>query len=116
MNRTAAGREGEERAVDFLIEKKYRILRRNYRAGRGEVDIVAEEQGMLVFVEVKLRRSSSFGDPEDAVTPLKQRAIRSAARSYLSLEGCEGRACRFDVIAIDASGAEPVIRHLEDAF
>ena len=73
------GREGERIAVDYLTEKGYRILRRNYRFGRGEIDIIAQDGTELVFVEVKTRRTSAFGEPEEAVTPKKQSQIRTVA-------------------------------------
>ena len=116
MNRSAAGAAGESTAVDFLKKKKYRILRRNYRFGRGEIDIVAEDGKVIVFVEVKVRSSGSFGAPEDAISGMKQRALRSAAQGYIYQYQCEDRECRFDIVAIDTSGAALVIRHMEDAF
>ena len=72
--------------------------------------------GEIVFVEVKTRRTDSFGPPEDAVTESKRKNIAKAASAYLYEAKMEGAACRFDVVAINISGAEPVIRHIKHAF
>jgi putative endonuclease len=111
------GSRGEDQAVDFLLEKGYRVLQRNYRYGNGEIDIVAVDGITLVFVEVKLRSTDAFGDPEEAVTPRKQRQIRMAAEGYLTEHAIEDCECRCDVIAIRAPrGGHASIRHIENAF
>jgi len=107
---------GEQLAVGYLEKKNYRILRRNYRFEHGEIDIVADDHGVLVFVEVKARGTREFGEPEDAVTESKRKKIRQTADGYLFENGIEDRDCRFDVIGIEFEGQLPVIRHLEDAF
>ncbi len=114
--RRARGTLGEEKAVDYLEEKGYRILERNFRFDRGEIDIVAEENGVLVFIEVKTRHSQSFGNPEDAVTIAKRDQIRKVAEGYLFKNNIDGRDCRFDVVAIERSGSDIHIRHIENAF
>lgn len=116
MNKRREGNRGEDLAVDFLRKKGYRILHRNFRFKRGEMDIIAEDDTMLVFVEVKARRSLLFGDPIDAVTASKCRQLRRVAEGYLFVHKIDDRSCRFDVIAIDYEGGTPHIRHLEDAF
>lgn len=116
MNKRKQGAEGENLAVAFLEKKGYRVLDRNYRFERGEIDIVAEDNGVLVFIEVKARSSKTFGEPEDAVTESKQRRIKNAAEGYLFEHNIDDKECRFDVIAIEYEGKDTIIRHLEDAF
>ena len=95
-----SGDAGEGRAVAWLGEKGYRILERNYRIPSAEIDIIAERNGTVVFVEVKYRRSSAFGDPFEAVNPKKQAKIVRAAQHYVAKHGLEGRDLRFDVVSI----------------
>jgi len=116
------GRLGEDVAVDLLEAKGYRILDRNYRFSREEVDIVAfqptpkNDGGMLVFVEVKARRGTGFGRPEDAVDKAKQLAIRRVAEAYLHERRLMPAPVRFDVIAVLLGDGEPEIEHFENAF
>lgn len=114
---------GEDLAARFLEAKGYRILERNYRFNREEVDLVCFEPyadytqgGELVFVEVKARRGLGFGRPEEAVTPAKQQAIKRVAEAYLHETKLEGALVRFDVVAIVLGHGEPAIEHFENAF
>lgn len=116
MNKREIGSSGEEIAVHFLEGRGFRILQKNFRFGRGEIDLVAEEGETLVFVEVKFRRSLSHGLPEDSITPAKQRQIRRVAEGFLLVNRIDGRPCRLDVIAIEQRGAEVVVRHIPNAF
>jgi putative endonuclease len=116
FSKTKKGTIGENFAVDFLQKKGYRILQRNYRFEHGEIDIIAEDGNVLVFVEVKARRSKEFGEPEDAVTPRKREKIRSTANGYLFENNIEDKECRFDVIAVDYQDDRTEIRHIKDAF
>jgi len=116
MNKRERGRLGEDQAVDYLQKKGYRILKRNFRFERGEIDIVAEDGDTLVFVEVKARRTKSFGEPEDAVTVFKRKQLRKIAEGYLFRNNIDGKACRFDVIAIQYVGKDAIVRHLVNAF
>lgn len=116
VSKTQKGTIGEDLAVDYLEKKGYRILQRNYRFEHGEIDIIAEDGNVLVFVEVKARRSIEFGEPEDAVTPRKREKIRSTANGYLFENNIDDKECRFDVIAIDYQGDKTEIRQLKDAF
>ena len=93
-------RIGEDHAARYLRARGYRILERNFRARSGEVDIIAEQKGALVFVEVKARSSGEFGEPRDAVTVWKQRRIMNAARSYAARLGGGERTVRFDVVEV----------------
>ena len=111
-SKRATGARYEETAVDFLRQMGYEILERNYRDRLGEIDIVAEEGGYLVFVEVKYRRDMRSGDPAEAVTPRKQQHIRRTAQYYLYSHRCGDVPCRFDVVSI--LGEE--IHWIRDAF
>lgn len=116
MNRRARGTSGENLAVEFLEKKGYRILERNYYFARGEIDIIADDRGTLVFIEVKARRSSAYGEPEEAISMRKRRQLRKVAQGYLYTRKIEDRECRFDVVAIKYLEQGPEIRHLENAF
>ncbi|MEP0547979.1 MAG: YraN family protein [Rhodothermales bacterium] len=117
------GDHGENLAADYLEAKGYRILERNYRFNREEVDLVCfqpyddyTQGGELVFVEVKARRGLGYGRPEAAVTRDKQEAIMRVAEAYLHETRLEGALARFDVIAVLLGGREPEIEHFENAF
>ncbi len=109
------GREGERLAAEYLEKKGYRIRERNLRVGHQEIDLVAEREGWIVFVEVKARSSTSFGQPEDFVDEAKGARIVEAADVYLTDIGWEGNV-RFDIVAITFRPGEPEILHIEDAF
>lgn len=111
------GRAGEDEAARFLESQGYRVVERNWRTARGEIDIIARRGSTAVFVEVKTRRTSTFGAPEESVTPAKARRIRALAAEYLS-GVAEPLEVRFDVLSIDASVQEGPGRmlHIEDAF
>jgi len=117
-NRRELGRLGEEAAVRALRAGGYVIVARNIRLRRGELDVVAEEAGTVVFIEVKARRSDAYGTPAEAVTVRKQRALRHLAAIYLARRGWTGRACRFDVIEVwlDSEGRPVREEILRDAF
>ncbi len=110
------GQQGEEAAVHYLRSRGYKILERNFRCRAGEVDIIAEEKGDLVFVEVKARSSNRYGNPAEAVTPRKQRQISKAALCYLG-DRNPGRAARFDVVTVQFSGDRvAAVEIIRDAF
>ena len=113
----ALGQKGEEIALARLKKNKYRIVERNYRLFRGEIDIIAYDGDTLVFCEVKTRASGEFGRPEESVTPAKQRQIRKIAQGYIMEKGLGDPDCRFDVISIIlGDGKECDFRHFPDAF
>jgi putative endonuclease len=112
--RKAFGYSGEGLAAGYLFARGYRLLARNWRAGRGELDLVCEHRGVIVFVEVKARRTPAFGTPHEAVDRAKQGRVMAIARAYMARH--PGRRCRFDVVAIDLGGPKPRITHLPDAF
>lgn len=110
------GDTGEELAEDFLRRLGYAILARNRRIGMLELDIIAEKDGKIIFVEVKTRKSSRQGHPEEFVGTVKQARMVRAATAWLMEKGHEGE-IRFDIIAITmAVGKAPEILHIPDAF
>lgn len=101
MNNRRKGSIREHLAAAYLAEQGLEILEYNYRTARGEIDLVARERDTLVFVEVKYRKDSRMGFPQEAVTRSKQQTIRQTAAVYLAerTEGA-GYPCRFDVVAV----------------
>ena len=104
--RKLLGRSGEDRAADYLADRGYTILERNYEAPYGEIDLIALDQGTLVFVEVKTRTTSAYGAPELAVNPRKQEHMVKAALGYLKFKKLHQMPCRFDVVAISGEQVE----------
>lgn len=113
---TAKGNAGESAAVAFLERNGFKILERNYRFDRGEIDIVAEDHGIIVFVEVKSRRPGSLETPEEAITLQKESFLKRTAEGYLFEHRQEEHPSRFDLIAIDWGEGRPSIRHLKRIF
>lgn len=110
------GKQGEQIAKEFLIEKGYVILENNWRYRKGELDLIARDGQTLVFVEVKTRNDDFFATPEAAVTPKKERMICATALAYMRKIDYDW-AIRFDIIAIIIKGEKRCeIQHLEDAF
>ena len=109
---------GESLAVEHLKARGCEILARNYRALRGEIDIIVQDGEYTVFVEVKTRRSLKFGLPQAAVTLQKQRQISKVAVAYLQTQNLLDAPCRFDVIAIHLSPQLELLRleQFESAF
>jgi len=116
-HRRALGAAGESAAVRHLERSGYRIVEANVRCRFGEIDLVAIDAGVIVFVEVKGNRGGRFGAPEEMVTPFKQRRLTRLAAWYLQRRCWLGRPARFDVVAVDwdAAGAA-LVRHFRDAF
>lgn len=115
--RLALGAYGEDVAADYLREQGYTLLERNFRCPLGEIDIIAKKHHDLIFVEVKTRRSSLFGLPQDAVGVHKQRQLIRSAQWYLNKPGVSRHHPRFDVIAILARpGQVPEVNHIQNAF
>ncbi|WPD22241.1 MAG: YraN family protein [Candidatus Electrothrix aestuarii] len=111
--RKTTGRAGEDAAVRYLEKMGYTILERNYRLRIGEVDIIARDKEYLVFIEVKTRRSKTFGSPFDAVDNRKQQQIIQVASAYV--RGKEVPV-RFDVVAVHLSGQDIRVEVLKNAF
>ncbi|MBI4200543.1 MAG: ribonuclease HII [Chloroflexi bacterium] len=116
-SRRAAGRAAEQAAADFLQARGYRLLDRNFRCPWGELDLVAEEGGTVVFVEVRARRSDALGSPLESVTLGKQRRLVLAAQEYLQQHGLESRPWRIDVLGarLGLGGQVEALEHLEHA-
>ena len=117
-SRLDIAKTGESLAVAHLKARGYDILERNYRAVRGEIDLIAQDDDFIVFVEVKTRRSLKFGLPQTAVTTQKQRQISKVALAYLQTKNLFDAPCRFDVIAIHLSPQLTLLKleQIESAF
>ena len=109
------GIKGEELAIAFLKKKQYKILEINWRYSRAEIDIIAKDGDVLVFIEVKTRSTNLWGDPSLAVTPKKEKLLTAAASVYMENIGHEWE-IRFDIISIIINGQQKEIKHFEDAF
>lgn len=111
------GKEGEEEAVQFLLRKGYSILHRNWRSGKKELDIVATDplQQTLIVVEVKTRRNTLYGLPEEAINGIKIRRIISSTDAYLRKFRLD-LPVRFDLITVVGETTPFQIEHIEDAF
>lgn len=109
------GKKGEELAANCLIEKGYEIVERNYRWKRYEIDLIVKKEPFLVFVEVKTKTNTSFGLPEDDVTPKKANQVMQAAEEYIYAKGWK-KEIRFDIVAVIIRGKSIEIEHIIDAF
>jgi putative endonuclease len=106
FERLKFGRDGESAALIFLKKKGYRVLEKNFRTKVGEIDIIAEQDGTIVFIEVKARASHEFGHPFNALTPAKQRKIIQTAQSFLAQNRLSDRNTRFDVVALTSEAGD----------
>lgn len=117
MGTTTLGRQGESLALQYLTEKGYRFVARNFRRTHGEIDLIMEDGNILVFIEVKSRTNRRYGEPREAVTPFKQKHIRYTAQSFLYSHRIHGRSIRFDVVEVmirpDGSA---LFHHIRQAF
>lgn len=113
---TKKGQQGEDLACRFLAGRGFKILARNCRNRFGEIDIVAEESGDLVFVEVRSLTSVSRHLPEETISTKKQQRLSRAALAYIQEKGLDHRPARFDVVSVETAGSIPTVRHLPDAF
>ena len=114
--RRQLGDHGEDLAAAALQRQGYKILERNFVTPLGEIDLIARQGQVLVVVEVKTRRGSSFGAPQDAVHPRKQGRLRRLADYYLKAKRLTGSLVRFDVVAVTLAGDEPQVEIIQDAF
>ena len=115
--RLPLGERGEMVGWDYLRRRGYKILEKNYRTPIGEIDVIAQKDGRIVFLEIKTRSNSSFGRPEESVDTFKQRKLIRIAQWYLKKRKMEEAAVSFDVLAVDWKGnAEPQMRLIENAF
>jgi putative endonuclease len=109
------GKIGEELAVNYLINKGYQILERNWHSGHKEIDIIALDGDTLVAVEVKTRKSNTFGEPDIAVGVMKQKMLIWAADAYVRYRNLDVDV-RFDIISIVFTDKDKHLEHIEDAF
>lgn len=115
-NRKQVGSFGEERAVNFLTRIGFSILRKNYRTPSGEIDIIAQDGDTIVFVEVKTRRSLTFGRPEESVDECKRQQIKKVAQQFISQYQLFHFNCRFDIITIYDEGKSVDLKYMRSAF
>lgn len=111
-NKRQVGNEWETIAANYLEQKNYKIIERNFNCRSGEIDIIALDKDYIVFVEVKYRKDISFGLPKESVNYYKQRNITRVASYYLLINQGHNKNCRFDVIEL----TDKTINHIENAF
>ncbi len=109
------GNKGEQLAVNYLINKGYKIVERNWRFQKAEIDIIATKDKILICVEVKTRSTNDFGSPQDFVTPKKIKLMVSAMNEYILNKDLDIE-LRFDIIAITKDKSSFDIQHFKDAF
>ena len=112
----AFGELGERIAARWLERAGYRVLARRFRAGRRDIDLVVERDGLVAFVEVKARSGAEFGDPVEAVHRRKQHALTRSAQVWIGRHGRDGEQYRFDVVGVLVRDRRVFIRHVPAAF
>jgi putative endonuclease len=110
------GNYGEELAQDYLLQKGYTLLATNWRCRYGELDIIAEHEHVLIFVEVKTRHSNDIQEAIEMVTPAKTKKLIQTIHIYMSSVGREEDDWRFDILAIALTDNHPIIEHVENAL
>lgn len=116
MERRQTGLEGEQAAVEFLERQGYEILARNVFCRVGELDVVAQKDDVLCFVEVRTRSTDAFGAPALTVMSAKRHRVVKAAMYYLQRHGVVNRMIRFDVISVVGRGRQASVEYLPNAF
>ena len=117
ISRIEIGRAGEAAAVDFLKRNGYKIIQRNYKNKLGEIDIIAKDNNVLCFIEVKTRTNFNYGYPQEAITFTKQKKINKVAMSYLKLYNLLNTSARFDIISVVLNNQNKFdIELIKDAF
>jgi putative endonuclease len=114
--RITLGKSGEDLACRELERRGYAIIARRFRVRSGELDIVARDGQVLVFIEVKTRAGRQFGSAAEAVTVAKQRRLAGLANEYLMRHHVPGCPCRFDVVSVHLSAGSPTIEIFQNAF
>lgn len=110
------GKRGEKIAVTYLQHSGYTILEQNYHCKLGEIDIIAYDHHILVFLEVRTKSSLDFGLPQESINLKKQHQISKVALEYISRKKLKNIPARFDVIAISLSEGKEKLEHIKDAF
>jgi len=115
--RKEVGARGEKLAADYLKKRGYKIIQRNFRCREGEIDIIAQKGEYLVFVEVRTKRNTAFGTPEESVTLSKREKLISLASAYLQSYDKPPQSWRIDVVAVELGPNNKVSRleHIENA-
>lgn len=112
----ATGSQGERIGEEYLKSHGYQILERNARSPFGEIDLIAQHENILVFVEIKTRSDNTFGFPEESVDRRKRNQLIRLASWYLTQHPKSNPQVRFDILAIELEGGHPNIRLIQDAF
>ena len=115
-DRKQVGELGEKKALKYLKENGYKIMQRNFKCRTGEVDIIAMDGKTIVFIEVKTRRSLSYGLPCESVTAAKKKHILRTTRYYVSVNKLEDHDQRIDVIEVYLSEGGTYYRHIKNAI
>ena len=117
LQRKEVGARGEKLAADFLKKRGYRILQKNFRCREGEIDIIAQKDECIVFVEVRTKKSTAFGTPEESVTLAKREKLISLANTYIQDYDKPPQSWRIDVVAVELTPDNRVSRleHIENA-
>jgi len=110
------GRYGEDRAAQYLADRGYEIIERNWRSARGEIDLIARVKDRLVFVEVKTRNGSGFGHPFEAITEVKVARMRRLVAEWCRVRNLAGVKVRLGAIAVLVSSGRVNIEHLKQVF
>ncbi|MGH2637462.1 MAG: YraN family protein [Actinomycetota bacterium] len=116
VDRSSRGRDGEDAALRVYQRRGFRLLARNWRCPLGELDLVLQRGGLLVFCEVKSRTGSAFGGGYEAVTWSKRRKLRQLAEAFLATAGQRSSGIRFDVASVWLGGGTADVEVFEDAF
>jgi putative endonuclease len=115
--RKTFGQRGEQTAADYLKSRGYSIVETNWRCPHGEIDVIARQDAMMIFVEVRTRRTDSTEQPFESITPAKQKRLQKLAYAYLSAHQLKHIAWRIDLIAIAwPRSGEPIIEHVENGL
>jgi len=108
---------GERLAARHLEARGYAILRRNFRFGHREIDLIVRRDDVVAFVEVKTRAGPGYGHPLEAITALKRREVERVARHWLRRHGHPGTLYRFDAVSVALlRGGDPLIEHIPNAW
>ena len=114
--RKSLGKAGEDLAERYLKRQGYAIVERNYRCPLGEIDLIALNKRVVVFVEVKTRRVDTSGAPLESVNAVKQRRLKRTALHYLNKHRLHDRDVQFDVVGISMRSDPPAVQHVRHAF
>ena len=110
------GQLGERIAERWLVKHGYRILARRFRNGHRDIDLIAQRDATIAFVEVKARKGSEFGDPVEAVHHRKQRELARSARVWIDRHGRAGEMYQFDVVGVLVAESRVQVKHVTNAF